>query len=198
MASAIMDMQNITINFPKNIVLEDGSNIYIQKDEIANESLFSLLFPEKYTDNIAINLIKNGFHDATPSFFKGEKYSMATEITFPWELHVRLFTYGKKYGKLFAHVEISRKYFEHLFIIQPSVFEPFKFYKTVYKDLKVMHEPSGKIVKEFKSNYKITLMPPENLIEWMPVVMNLYDIFSDYKEKVRGIIDILDYELHRR
>ena len=51
---------------------------------------------------------------------------MAKEIAFPWELHIRLFNYGKQYGKMFAHVEISRKYFEHLFIIQPSVFEPLK------------------------------------------------------------------------
>ncbi|WP_337860972.1 hypothetical protein [Ferroplasma sp.] len=193
-----MDMKNITVNFPKNIVLEDGTGVKIQKDEIANESLFSLLFPEKSTDNIAINLIKNSFHDATPSFFKGEKYSMARELTFPWELHIRLFNNGKKYGKLFAHIEISRKYFEHLFIIQPSVFDSFEYYRTVYKEFKVLHEPSGNLVKEFKSNYKITLVPPENLIEWMPVVISLYENFSGYKEKFREIIDILDYELHRR
>ncbi|WP_298409111.1 hypothetical protein [Ferroplasma sp.] len=193
-----MDMHNVTVNFPKNIVLEDGRNIHIETDKISDESLFSLLFPEKSTDRIAINLIKNGFHDATPSFFKGEKYSMARELTFPWELHIRLFNYGKQYGKIFAHVEISRKYFEHLFIIQPSVFDPFEFYKGIYKKFIVMHEPSGKTVKEFRGNYKVTLIPPENLIEWMPVVLNLYNNFSVYKDKIREIIDVIDYELHRR
>ena len=193
-----MDMHNATVNFPKNIVLEDGRNIHIETDKISDESLFSLLFPEKSTDRIAINLIKNGFHDATPSFFKGEKYSMARELTFPWELHIRLFNYGKQYGKMFAHVEISRKYFEHLFIIQPSVFDPFEFYKGIYKKFIVMHEPSGKTVKEFRSNYKVTLIPPEDLIEWMPVVLNLYNNFSVYKDKIREIIDVIDYELHRR
>jgi hypothetical protein len=193
-----MDMHNVTVNFPKNIVLEDGRNIHIETDKISDESLFSLLFPEKSTDRIAINLIKNGFHDATPSFFKGEKYSMARELTFPWELHIRLFNYGKQYGKMFAHVEISRKYFEHLFIIQPSVFDPFEFYKGIYKKFIVMHEPSGKTVKEFRGNYKVTLIPPENLIEWMPVVLNLYNNFSVYKDKIREIIDVIDYELHRR
>ncbi len=193
-----MDMHNVTVNFPKNIVLEDGRNIHIETDKISDESLFSLLFPEKSTDRIAINLIKNGFHDATPSFFKGEKYSMARELTFPWELHIRLFNYGKQYGKIFAHVEISRKYFEHLFIIQPSVFDPFEFYKGIYKKFIVMHEPSGKTVKEFRGNYKVTLIPPENLIEWIPVVLNLYNNFSVYKDKIREIIDVIDYELHRR
>ncbi|MCL4311431.1 MAG: hypothetical protein M1462_03255 [Candidatus Thermoplasmatota archaeon] len=193
-----MDMHNVTVNFPKNIVLEDGRTIHIETDKISDESLFSLLFPEKSTDRIAINLIKNGFHDATPSFFKGEKYSMARELTFPWELHIRLFNYGKQYGKIFAHVEISRKYFEHLFIIQPSVFDPFEFYKGIYKKFIVMHEPSGKTVKEFRGNYKVTLIPPENLIEWMPVVLNLYNNFSVYKDKIREIIDVIDYELHRR
>ena len=39
---------------------------------------------------------------------------------------------------------------------------------TVRKGMfKVMYEPSGKPVKEFRSNYEITLAPPENLIEWM-------------------------------
>ncbi len=193
-----MDMHNVTVNFPKNIVLEDGRTIHIETDKISDESLFSLLFPEKSTDRIAINLIKNGFHDATPSFFKGEKYSMARELTFPWELHIRLFNYGKQYGKIFAHVEISRKYFEHLFIIQPSVFDPFEFYKGIYKKFIVMHEPSGKTVKEFRGNYKVTLIPPENLIEWIPVVLNLYNNFSVYKDKIREIIDVIDYELHRR
>ena len=193
-----MDMHNVTVNFPKNILLEDGRTIHIETDKISDESLFSLLFPEKSTDRIAINLIKNGFHDATPSFFKGEKYSMARELTFPWELHIRLFNYGKQYGKMFAHVEISRKYFEHLFIIQPSVFDPFEFYKGIYKKFIVMHEPSGKTVKEFRGNYKVTLIPPENLIEWIPVVLNLYNNFSVYKDKIREIIDVIDYELHRR
>jgi len=193
-----MDMHNVTINFPKNIVLENGESIHIERDKITDESLFSMLFPEKSTDRIAINLIKNGFHDATPSFFKGEKYSMAKEIAFPWELHIRLFNYGKQYGKMFAHVEISRKYFEHLFIIQPSVFEPFEFYKSIYREFNVMYEPSGKKVKEFRNYYKIKLIPPENLIEWMPLVLSLYSNFSQYKEKIREIIDVIDFELHRK
>jgi hypothetical protein len=193
-----MDMHDFTVEFPKDVILEDGKSVHIEKDKIADESLFSLVFPEKSTDRIAINLIKNGFHDATPSLFKGEKYSLTKEITFPWELHIRLFNYGKQYGKIFAHVEISRKYFEHLFIIQPSVFESFDFYKNIYNKFNVIYEPSGKTVKEFKSSYKITLVPPENLIEWMPLVLNLYDNFSVYKEKIREIIDVIDYELHRR
>jgi hypothetical protein len=193
-----MEVHNITVKFPKEIILENGSRVTVEKDKITDESLFSLLYPAQYTDNVAVALIKNGFHDATPSFFKGEVFSLAKEVSFPWELHLRLFNNGKKYSKIFAHVEISRKYFEHLFIIQPVVYEPFNFYSDVYKQFRVLYEPSGKIVKEFKSNYEITLMPPENLIEWMPVVVNLYDNLSRYKEKVREIIDILDYELHSR
>ncbi len=193
-----MEVNSITVKFPKEIVLEDGSKITVNKDKISDESLFSFLYPEKYTDNIAVALIKHGFHDATPSFFKGEVFSLAKEISFPWELHLRLFSNGEKYSKIFAHIEISRKYFEHLFIIQPSVYEPFDFYKNIYKQFRVMYGPSGKTVKEFKSNYEITLVPPENLIEWMPVVVNLYDSLSRYKENIREIIDMLDYELHRR
>ena len=193
-----MELQNITVKFPREIVLEDGNRVRIEKDKISDESLFSLLYPEKSTDNLAVALIKNGFRDATPSFFKGEVFSLSKEILFPWELHLRLFNNGEKYSKIFAHIEISRKYFEHLFIIQPAVYEPFDFYRTVYRQFRVMYEPSGKTVKEFKSNYEITLAPPENLIEWMPVVINLYNNLSRYKEKVREIIDIIDYELHRK
>ncbi|WP_061950967.1 hypothetical protein [Acidiplasma cupricumulans] len=62
-----------------------------------------------------MHLIEAGFSDATPSFYKGEKFSLSRIIKFPWELHLRLFEHKNK-GKIFAHVEISRKYFEHLLL----------------------------------------------------------------------------------
>ncbi len=192
-----MELNKINVKFPKNFLIKD-KKIKIEKDMISNENLFSLLYPEKHTDDIAINLIKNGFKDATPSIFKGEKYSMSKEIIFPWEMHLRLFDYNKHYSKIFAHVEISRKYFEHLFIIQPVVYEPFIYYKNIYKTFKVLYEPENKIVSKFIDNYDIVLLPPDNLIEWMPVVLNLYNNFTVYKEKIREILDQIDYILHGR
>ena len=32
----------------------------------------------------------------------------------------------------------------------------------------------------------------------VPVVLNLYNNFSVYKDKIREIIDVIAYELHRR
>ena len=123
---------------------------------------------------------------------------MSREIVFPWEIHLRLFNYKKYYSKIFAHVEISRKYFEHLFIIQPVVYEPFQYYQSIYKTFKVLYEPENKTVSKFIDNYNIELIPPDDLIEWLPVVSNLYDNFTVYKEKIRKILDEIDYNLHRK
>ena len=51
-----MELHNITVKFPRDIVLEDGNKVRIEKDKISDESLFSLLYPEKSTDNVAVPL----------------------------------------------------------------------------------------------------------------------------------------------
>ena len=193
-----MELNKLNVKFPKHVLLEDKTRVKIENNMMGNENLFSLLYPEKYTDNIAINLIKHGFKDATPSIFKGERYSMSREVEFPWEIHLRLFNYKEYYGKISAHVEISRKYFEHLFIIQPVVYEPFQYYQSIYKTFKVLYEPENKVVSKFIDNYNVELIPPDNLIEWMPVVLNLYNSFTIYKEKIREILDEIDYNMHRK
>ncbi|MEM0139795.1 MAG: hypothetical protein QXZ44_04200 [Ferroplasma sp.] len=193
-----MNMSNVTIKFPKRIELENGKIIDIERDRINDEKLFFMIYPEKYTDKIAINLIENGFHDATPSIYKGEKYSMSKQLQFPWEIHLRLFDYTKGTGSMYAHIEIARKYFEHLFLIQPSVYEAFPFYKDVYNRFKVVYGPENSIVKKVKSHYSIVLEPPDNLIEWMPMMEKLYGIFTQYKENIRDLLDRIDLELHKK
>ncbi len=193
-----MDLHDITVNFPKKVELENGKTILIDKEKIHDENLFYLEYPEKYTDRIAINLIKNGFKDATPSIYKGEKYSMSKQLLFPWELHMRLFHHREGNARIYAHVEIARKYFEHLFLIQPAYYEPFKFYSGVYKEFKPVYGPENSIVKKVISNYNVELQPPDNLIEWMPFMEKLYDIFTYYKDDIREILDKIDLEMHKK
>ncbi len=191
-----MEMNDIKTKFPKKIELEDSRIINIGRDMVPNENLFSLLYKADMADKIAINLIKNGFHDAGPSFFKGEIYSLSKPLIFPWEIHLRLFI-RDGYGKIYAHLEVSRKYFEHLFLIQPVIYEPFEFYKSAYKKFEVNYEPENKKVSRFIENYYVKLEPPEDLIQWMPVVLGMYSELTKNKETFRKLLDIVDNVLKK-
>ncbi len=186
-----MEMNSAETKFPKKIELEDSRIIDISRDMVPNENLFSLLYNSNMVDKIAINLIKKGFHDASPSLFRGERYSLSKSLIFPWEIHMRLFTYDE-YGKIYAHLEVSRKYFEHLFLIQPVIYEPFEFYRNVYKKFEVNYEPENKKVSRFIENYHVKLEPPDDLIQWMPVVLGMYSELTKNKETLRELLDKVD------
>ncbi|KJE49028.1 MULTISPECIES: hypothetical protein [Acidiplasma] len=186
-----MDLSPLQVKYPRGVKTSGGKLYEVNKNDIGNESIFSILYPVEQTKNIALHLIEAGFSDATPSFYKGEKFSLSRIIKFPWELHLRLFEHKNK-GKIFAHVEISRKYFEHLFIIQPVVYEVLDILQDKFTGIQVNYEPENKIVKGFLTNYNVKLLPPENLIEWDPLLNIIYSEFTKYKENIREILDRIE------
>lgn len=168
-----MGIKNLEVYYPSYITLQDGRRVHISKDEIREEEYFSLLVPTKKIDEIATTLKKkDGFKDAVPAFNKNEDYSISKVIMHPWELHLRLYreSIQPPYGKIQAHIEVSREYFEHFQVVQPVIYEPFEFYREYFKYFVVWCNPHNNWVKSIDENYKITLPGPSNLTPWKPIV----------------------------
>lgn len=159
--------------FPKNIRLSNSANIVISKEKAKDEESFSLLIPENKTDSI-VNYLKNhaGFKNAIPSFDKGEDYGISKIIKPPWELHLRIYNSSNfpNFSKIYSHIEIARKYIEHLNFkyVQPVVYEPFKFYKNVFSELIIAYE-SRYIVQDINENYWFRVLNPVKLTPVSPV-----------------------------
>ncbi len=175
--------------FPKNIRLSNNVNLSIPKEKAKDEESFSLLIPENKTDAI-VNYLKNhaGFKNAIPSFDKGEEYGISKIIKAPWELHLRIYSssYFPDFSKIYAHVEIARKYVEHLNFkyVQPVVYEPFKFYKDVFSELIIAYE-SKHIVEHVNENYWFRVLNPAKLTPVSALSIMEYTA-SSISSKIKG------------
>ncbi|WP_337860126.1 hypothetical protein [Ferroplasma sp.] len=179
------------IMFPKNIQIKDH-NVYIDRETVRNEESFALLVPENKSDMI-IHYLKShrGFSNANPSFDHGEDYGISKIIKPPWELHIRLYvdSYFYGYSKMLAHIEIARKYLQHLNFkyVQPVIYEPFRYYKSVFDEFMLAYS-SRFMVESIVDNYWFRLINPESLIPWSPVALakTSINIISDKLKKYFG------------
>lgn len=168
-----MAEKNLEIFYPRYVTLADGRRVLIDETLSKNEELFALLVPIGNIDKIAKHLTANeGFTSASPAIPKGEKYSLSRIISHPWELHIRLFERSPLdyFGSLYAHVEVSREYFEHLSFVQPVIYEPFEYYRMVYPQFHVYSNIHQNWISSIDENYRYKLKTPQNLTEWKPVV----------------------------
>ncbi|MEM0139585.1 MAG: hypothetical protein QXZ44_03115 [Ferroplasma sp.] len=163
------------IMFPKNIILKNNVNTFINREKAQDESCFSLLVPESKTVDIVDYLKKNkGFSNASPSFDHGEDYSISTMIKAPWELHMRLYlnSYFPGYSRIKAHVEIARKYLQHLNFsyVHPVVYEPFRYYRDVFNEFIVAYNLRY-MVESVLDNYWFRIASPDILTPWHPSIV---------------------------
>lgn len=169
-----MVIKSLEIYYPRYITLHGGKRVYISEDEIKDEDYFSLLVPTKKIDEIAEKLkSEDSFKDAKPAFPKSEDYSISKVIWHPWELHLRLYSNSlvqDSFGKIQAHFEISREYFEHFSVVQPVIYEPFEFYKEIFSNFVLWCNKKNNWVSSIDENYKITLPAPSGLTPWKPLV----------------------------
>lgn len=163
------------ILFPKNIQIKDNKSIHIDRNTVKDEESFSLLIPENKSDMV-IQYLKThrGFANATPSFDHGEDYGISKIIKAPWELHMRVYndSYFPGYSKMLAHIEIARKYVQHLNFkyVQPVIYEPYRYYKSVFGEF-ILAYRSRYMVENISENYWFRLMNPELLIPWSPAAL---------------------------
>ncbi len=174
--------------FPKNIQLKNNIRAFIDKAKVKDESSLSLLVPEYRAADIVEYLKKNkGFSNASPSFDHGEDYGISTIIKAPWELHMRLYleSYFPGYSRIQAHIEIARKYIQHLNFqyVQPVIYEPFRYYKDVFNEFMVSYN-SRYIVESVIDNYWFRLINPESLTPWYPTLV-MKSTASFISEKIK-------------
>jgi hypothetical protein len=168
-----MTIKKLDVYYPRYVTLQSGEKVLIPEKSLTDEELFSLLVPIKKIDEIVKYLKTNdNFHDAIPSLPKSEDYSISKVIFHPWELHLRLYHDSPQplFGKIQAHFEVSRNYFEHLSIVQPVIYEPFEFYRDIFPNFIVWYNPRSNWISSINENYKISLPSPSNLTPWKPVV----------------------------
>jgi hypothetical protein len=168
-----MAASNLEIYYPRYITLGNDQKILIPKEQISNENLFSLFVPTGKIDEIVKYLEDNeGFSSASPSIPEGEDRGISKVVMHPWELHLRFYynSIQPPFGKIQAHFEISREYFEHLGTVVPCVYEPFEYYKVKFPEFVLWYNPSKQWVKSIEENYKISASNPASLTPWKPVV----------------------------
>ncbi|BBG24285.1 hypothetical protein [Sulfuracidifex tepidarius] len=155
----------LTLRLPKKIQLYDGETVSLNDNDIKNERNFCLKVPPTYVNSVASSLIKIGFKKPSLAFKMGEKYSLSKVVLFPWELHIRIYDNGC----IYSHIEIYRKYIQHLlgytfpylegtFSLISNIHEA----ELTYKNIKL------KKILEYKT---FSLKSPRLLLPWKPLFM---------------------------
>ncbi len=178
--------------FPKNITLTHHISLDVTREKVKDEEAFVLLIPENKATKIVDHMkSKHKFTNAVPSFNRGEEYGISRMLIPPWELHIRIYneSYFPGFAKINAHIEIARKYLQHLNFkyVQPVIYEPFKYYKEIFSEFLLVYE-SRYMVDNVNKNYWFRLLNPEsNLIPWLPSSLISYTI-NGIAKKVKNII----------
>jgi len=158
---------------PRRFILESGDVVVLTardvEEKLTRDTVFRLWVPD--VDAVHEYLAsKQGFETATPSAYKGEKYSLKKVLSDVWELHLRL--YGD--GFIDAEVEVRREYLEHLAPRRLNVvYEAFEYYRGVYDKLHLWYAPAGKWVVKVIDHLNVKLREPDTLTPWKPIVLGI-------------------------
>ena len=179
--------------FPKNITLSHNLSLDISKEKVKDEEAFVLLIPQNMVTKIVDHLkFNHKFSNAVPSFNRGEDYGISRMLIPPWELHIRIYneSYFSGFAKVNAHIEIARRYLQHLNFkyVQPVIYEPFKYYKELFSEFLLVYE-SKYMVDNGNENYWFKVISPEsNLIPWHPSSLFSYTI-NGIAKKVKNMMN---------
>ncbi len=152
----------ISLRLPKKIQINGDETVTINRTDLKDERTFCLKVSPRHVDSIAMSLMKIGFKRPSLTFKMGEKYSLSKLIMFPWELHVRIYNNGC----IYSHVEIYRKYVQHLLgYTFPSIEEAFSLISKI-QDVE-MNYRNMKLTKilEYET---FKLKTPRLLLPWKP------------------------------
>ena len=158
---------------PRRFVLESGDVVVLTardvEEKLVENTVFRLWVPDiEAVYNYLFNV--QGFEAATPSIYKGEKYSLRKVLTDVWELHLRLYSDGF----IDAEVEVRRGYLEHLTPRRLNVvYDAFEYYRGVYDKLHLWYAPAGKWVIKVIDHLHVKLREPDTLTPWKPIVLGI-------------------------
>ncbi len=158
---------------PRRFILESGDVVVLTarnvEEKLVKNTVFRLWVPDiEAVYSYLINV--QSFETATPSTYKGEKYSLRKILSDVWELHLRLYSDGF----IDAEVEVRREYLEHLTPRRLNVvYEAFEYYRGVYDKLHLWYAPAGKWVIKVIDHLNIKLREPDTLTPWKPIVLGI-------------------------
>jgi len=158
---------------PRRFILESGDVVVLTardvEEKLTRDTVFRLWVPD--VDAVHEYLTsKQGFETATPSTYKGEKYSLRKVLSDIWELHLWLYSDGF----IEAEVEVRREYLEHLTPRRLNVvYEAFEYYRGVYDKLHLWYVPAGKWVVKVIDHLNVKLREPDTLTPWKPIVLGI-------------------------
>ncbi len=158
---------------PRKFILESRDVVVLTardvEEKLVKNTVFRLWVPDiEAVYSYLINV--QSFETATPSIYKGEKYSLRKILTNVWELHLRLYSDGF----IDAEVEVRREYLEHPTLRRLNVvYEAFEYYRGVYDKLHLWYAPAGKWVIKVIDHLSIKLREPDTLTPWKPIVLGI-------------------------
>jgi len=158
---------------PRRFILESGDVVVLTardvEEKLTRDTVFRLWVPD--VDAVHEYLTsKQGFETATPSAYKGERYSLRKVLTDIWELHLQLYSDGF----IDAEVEVGREYLEHPTSRRLNVvYEAFEYYRGVYDKLHLWYVPAGKWVVKVIDHLNVKLREPDTLTPWKPIVLGI-------------------------
>ncbi len=155
---------------PKKFVTASSRNYNLSKYDlnlISKEPIFKNWIPAEKINNVRNYLIESGFKKPDLAFDEGEILGLTKSLSYPWEFHIRIF----ENGDLISHVEINRKYFQHLGNIRVfTAYEAYNYYKPVVKDFYLKYVKNDEDIIKVNENKNITLPVPTGLTPWKPVI----------------------------
>ncbi len=159
-----------TTYIPKAFYTEAGKKYILNSlnlNEISKKPLFENWVPEEKVNDIKNYLIKTGFTKPEIAIPEGEIFGLSKLIDNMWELHIRVFNQGI----VQSHIEINRKYFQHLGNTRIfTAYEAYNFYKGAFSKLYLKYVPENTFIKNVTGNFKISLPAPSGLTPWKPVI----------------------------
>jgi len=162
-----------TTVIPRKFVLDSGEVVTLTardvEERLVKDILFRLWVPD--IETVYEYLVEaQGFEAATPSVYKGERYSLRKVLSDVWELHVRLYDDGF----IDAEVEVRREYFEHLTPRRLNVvYEAFEYYRGVYDKLHIWYVPARRWIVRIIDHLNVKLREPDTLTPWKPIVLGI-------------------------
>lgn len=178
-------MSDYLVHYPKTVGLMQGLRHLIRKDNIGKESLYVVV--KNSAEEVVRVLRAEGFHrlrfceNKTPTQL-GSGFTKMLNKT--WEMHVRLYEMKNGLVAIQGEVEISRRYFLHMFSQRaPVVYEIANILKKNGMQYRLWNESLNAYVSKIIDNHQIRLkvklkgMP--GLLPWIPtcVVVLAYGVW---------------------
>ncbi len=156
---------------PRRFILESGDVVVLTardvEEKLVKNTLFRLWAPDVKAVYEHLTNVQ-GFEVATPSVYRGEKYSLRKILGDVWELHLRLYSDGF----IDAEVEVKREFLEHLTLRRLNVvYEAFEYYRGAYDKLHIWYVPKGEWVIKIVDHLNVKLREPDTLTPWRPIVL---------------------------